>query len=163
MAPARQRLWPVTAVGINDLSHIGLRWVDMIMRVFKVMGHMVVVLGQDPLVHGRPLSRPTGCRTLRVFLWRRIRIMMEMVVQIAVGTANGENAMLRGEAPVVDIGRPPEVATGGEIAELHHPGRAPDVIGLLGNVVVADVVLPEPGTMQYRNVMPWVFRRSATF
>ncbi len=71
------------------------------------------------------------------------RIEVEVVVQLAVGAADRQRAELAAEGAVVDVRRAPEVAAGRQVAELHHPGRAPDVVRLLRAVVVGDVVLPE--------------------
>ena len=42
---------------------------------------------------------------------------------------------------MVDIRGAPEVSARGDITKLHHPGRTPKVIRLLGTVVVRDIVL----------------------
>ena len=68
---------------------------------------------------------------------------MEVIEQLGVDPAQGHATEFAGESAVADVGRAPEVAAGGHGAELHHPGVAPQVVGLLGAVVVGDVVLPE--------------------
>ena len=64
----RSNLRPVAAVRLNDLRRISFHWINVIMRVLKVMRHMVVILGQNPLVHGWLLASQTGCCALRIFL-----------------------------------------------------------------------------------------------
>lgn len=73
---------------------------------------VVVPMGVDPLVKLRvAMQQPAGC-SLLVFFGSRPRIEVEVVVELRVGTANGERAELAAEGAVIDVRRPPEVTTG---------------------------------------------------
>ena len=71
---------------------------------------------------------------------------MEVIVQMGIGPANGDDAMLAVKGSVVDVGWPPEISTGRHVAKLHHPGSPPDVVDLLTTIVVGNVVLLETGS-----------------
>ena len=70
----------MASIRINHLRSVRRHRIHVIMWMLKVMWHVVMVLGQNPFVHGRFLTRQTGGGALGIFLWRRIRIMVEMVV-----------------------------------------------------------------------------------
>ena len=70
---------------------------------------------------------------------------MEVIVQMGIGPANGDDPTLAVEGSVVDVGWSPEVTTGRQVTKLHHPGSAPDVVGLFTTIVIGNVVLLETG------------------
>jgi hypothetical protein len=89
-----------------------------IVRVLEVAGQMIVLVGENPLVQRGLGAREHGRRPAVIFLGARIGIVVEVVVQVAIGTANGEYAEFGFKAAVIDVGGPPEVAARGQFAEL---------------------------------------------
>ena len=113
-----------------------------LLEILRPMG-MVVVLAEGPAVQEWvTLVDPRGS-TIRIGHRCGPGIVMKVIVQLGVGSTQGDTAEFRGKRPVVDVGRAPEIATGGHIAELHHPRGAPQVITLFGAVMIGDVVLVE--------------------
>ena len=100
-------------------------------------------MGVHPLVELRVAVEQAARGAFLVLFDVGPRIEVEVVVELGIRAPDGEDAELGGERAVVDVRRAPEVAAGRQVAELHHPGGAPDVVRLLTAIVVRDVVLPE--------------------
>ena len=66
---------------------------------------------------------------------------MEVVKQLGIHPTERDAAHLTGERAMIDIGRPPEITTGGDITKLHHPGGAPQMVRLLRTIMVGNIVL----------------------
>lgn len=88
--------------------------------VFEV-DRMIMPVGVDPLIEiGLPLHDAIGS-AIAIFFDIGPGIEMEVVVELGIGATDSQDAKLRGKGTVVDVGRPPEVTAGGQVAELHHP------------------------------------------
>ena len=118
------RMWSAVIMGVNPVGSMAVQEVGV-----------VVSLGHDPLEEVGRMFRQLLRYLFLVCLGFGVRVEVEVVVQRSIGAAEGQDAMLARERAVVDVRRTPEVAAGGQIPELHHPGRSPDVVRLLRAIV----------------------------
>ena len=115
-----------------------------VLEVFRTMG-MVVIETDHPLVQLRVPLVHARCGAVGVLHRVGPGIVMEVIKQSGVCATQGDTAIFGGKSPVVDVGRTPEVTAGGNLTELHHPGGAPQVIGLLRAIMVGNIVLVKRG------------------
>ncbi len=105
------RMTVLVALGVLMRSSVSVR-VDPVRAVSVEKVRMVVAFSHHPLEEVGRLPR----HLLRHFglVGGRLGVSfeMEVIVQIAVGPTEGENAVLTREGSVVDIGRAPEVYSG---------------------------------------------------
>ena len=92
---------------------------------------MIMILTERPLIQQRIALVYTRGRAIGILHRRRPGIVMEMIKQFGVGPTQCDTAILRGKGTVIDIGWTPEIAPGGDVAKLHHPGSAPQMVALL--------------------------------
>ncbi len=61
---------------------------------------------------------------------------MEVIEQLGIGTANRNTTELTRKRAMVNVRRAPEIATCGQVAKLHHPGRTPQMVTFLRAIMV---------------------------
>ena len=102
---------------------------------------MVVIACVYP-IHEIRLLLVQPCRCVsRVLIRIRPRIEVKIVVQFAVDPGQRYTAVLRPEATMIDVRRPPEITARRQLTELHHRAIAVNVIRLFRAIVVGNVVL----------------------
>ena len=111
--------------------------------MLKVMWMIMTILGYRPSEQIR--FGPCKPRSSTIAVLSRIRpwVEVEIVMQLAVRATKSEDAKVARKRAMIDPGRSPEISTGRQMTKLHHERVTPDVVTLLGAIMVRDIVLPE--------------------
>ena len=113
-------------------------------KVFRPMG-VIVRLADHPAIQQGVTLVHTGRRTQLVFNRGGPGIVVKVVKQLRIHSAQRDAAQFAGKGAVVDVSGTPEVTAGRYLAKLHHPRGAPQVIGLLRAIMVGNIVLVKRG------------------
>ena len=103
-----------------QMTNLSIVMVMLILKILRTM-RMVVAIRLHPFIQLRSLAIQVCSGTQLVLIGIGPRIVMEVVVQLRVGTTECDRAELAAECTVVDIFRTPEISTGRQITKLHHP------------------------------------------